>query len=102
MEDDVVGQRGRQQQERQRLFEQGPLRDGFCAFWLETSREFLIRFVLADEPTGNLDSKTSEEILSIFDALHQKGHTLIIVTHDEEVASHADRTLRVRDGRVWD
>jgi putative ABC transport system ATP-binding protein len=57
--------------------------------------------VLADEPTGNLDSKTSEEILGLFDALHQKGHTIIIVTHDEEVASHANRTIRVRDGRVW-
>ena len=57
--------------------------------------------VLADEPTGNLDSKTSEEILSLFDALHRKGHTIIIVTHDEEVASHAGHTLRVRDGRVW-
>jgi len=57
--------------------------------------------VLADEPTGNLDSKTSEEILGFFDALHQKGHPIIIVTHDEEVASHANRTIRVRDGRVW-
>ena len=57
--------------------------------------------VLADEPTGNLDSKTSEEIRGLFRCAPPEGHSIIIVTHDEEVASHANRTIRVRDGRVW-
>jgi putative ABC transport system ATP-binding protein len=56
--------------------------------------------VLADEPTGNLDSATGEEILGIFDELHRQGHTLIVVTHEEDVASHARRVVRLRDGRV--
>jgi len=57
-------------------------------------------FLLADEPTGNLDSKTSQEILALFDTLNQRGRTIIMVTHDEEVASHARRVLRVRDGLI--
>ena len=57
--------------------------------------------VLADEPTGNLDSKTSEEILSLFDALHRKGHTIIIVTHDEEVARTPAIRFAFGIGRVW-
>ncbi|MGH9334305.1 MAG: ABC transporter ATP-binding protein, partial [Vicinamibacteria bacterium] len=56
--------------------------------------------VLADEPTGNLDSATGDEILSIFDELNRQGHTLIVVTHEEEVAARAKRVIRLRDGRV--
>src|SRR5579872_7198001 len=56
--------------------------------------------VLADEPTGNLDSKTSAEILALFDRLNAGGRTIIMVTHDENVASHAKRALRVLDGLV--
>jgi putative ABC transport system ATP-binding protein len=56
--------------------------------------------VLADEPTGNLDSATGEEILSIFDDLNRRGHTLLVVTHEEDVAAHAKRIIRLRDGRV--
>jgi putative ABC transport system ATP-binding protein len=56
--------------------------------------------VLADEPTGNLDSATGEEILSIFDELNEKGHTLLVVTHEEDVAAHARRVIRLRDGRI--
>jgi len=56
--------------------------------------------VLADEPTGNLDSATGEEILGIFDGLNRRGNTLLVVTHEEEVAAHAKRIIRLRDGRV--
>jgi putative ABC transport system ATP-binding protein len=56
--------------------------------------------VLADEPTGNLDSATGEEILQIFDELNRRGHTLLVVTHEEGVAAHARRVIRLRDGRV--
>ena len=56
--------------------------------------------VLADEPTGNLDSATGEEILSIFDELNRRGNTLLVVTHEEDVAAHAKRIIRLRDGRV--
>ena len=56
--------------------------------------------VLADEPTGNLDSSTGEEILSLFDELHDQGHTLVVVTHEKEVADRAKRAIRLRDGRV--
>lgn len=55
-------------------------------------------FILADEPTGNLDSKTTEEILSIFERLNDEGRTIIMVTHEDEVALHARRTVRLRDG----
>ena len=54
--------------------------------------------LLADEPTGNLDSTTGTEILGLFDSLWKKGHTIIVVTHEEEVAMHARRILRIRDG----
>ena len=57
--------------------------------------------LLADEPTGNLDSKTSEDILKLFDQLHQEGQTIIIVTHEEHVASHAQRIIRMRDGKIY-
>ena len=56
--------------------------------------------ILADEPTGNLDSKTSLDIMRLFDEIHEMGNTLIVVTHEEEVASHAHRILRLRDGMV--
>jgi len=56
--------------------------------------------LLADEPTGNLDSKTAREIMELFDELHDTGHTIILVTHDEDVASHADRKIRLLDGRI--
>ncbi len=58
--------------------------------------------VLADEPTGNLDSQTSEEIMGLFHHLNDGGRTIIMVTHDEDVASHAKRIIRVRDGRIVD
>jgi len=56
--------------------------------------------ILADEPTGNLDSKTSEEIMELFNQLHQKGHTIILVTHEEDIAKHAKRIIRLKDGLV--
>jgi putative ABC transport system ATP-binding protein len=57
--------------------------------------------LLADEPTGNLDSKTSEGILKLFDQLHREGQTIILVTHEEHVARHAKRIIRMRDGRIY-
>ncbi|HRH67092.1 MAG TPA: ABC transporter ATP-binding protein [Bacteroidia bacterium] len=56
--------------------------------------------ILADEPTGNLDSKTSEEIMSLFEEIHQKGNTIIVVTHEEEIARHAHRIIRIKDGMI--
>ncbi|WP_106794515.1 ABC transporter ATP-binding protein [Aquimarina sp. Aq78] len=56
--------------------------------------------ILADEPTGNLDSKTSLEIMQLFDEIHAAGNTVILVTHEEEVATHAHRVIRLRDGVV--
>ena len=58
------------------------------------------QIILADEPTGNLDSKSSLEILAIFKRLHRDGRTIIIVTHDAEVAEHADRIIVLKDGQV--
>jgi putative ABC transport system ATP-binding protein len=58
--------------------------------------------ILADEPTGNLDSKTSEEILGLFEALNRQGRTIIIVTHDLDVAAHCLRQLKLKDGRIVD
>ena len=56
--------------------------------------------LLADEPTGNLDTKTSKEIMALFDEIHQKGNTIILVTHEEDIARHAKRMVRVRDGVI--
>jgi len=56
--------------------------------------------ILADEPTGNLDSKTSYEIMALFDVLHKKGNTIIMVTHEEDIAKYAHRIVRLRDGLI--
>jgi putative ABC transport system ATP-binding protein len=56
--------------------------------------------LLADEPTGNLDSATGEEIMQLFERLHEKGHTIILVTHERDIAEHAHRTIHIRDGRI--
>ncbi|MCK5712482.1 MAG: ATP-binding cassette domain-containing protein, partial [Hyphomicrobiaceae bacterium] len=56
--------------------------------------------LLADEPTGNLDQKTGREIMSILDELHSGGRTVVLVTHDANVADHANRTIRIEDGAV--
>jgi putative ABC transport system ATP-binding protein len=58
------------------------------------------RLILADEPTGNLDSRSGAEILALFEALNREGITLVVVTHDADVARHARRTIHVRDGAV--
>ncbi len=56
--------------------------------------------ILADEPTGNLDSKTSQEIMDIFGDIHNRGNTVILVTHEEDIANHAHRIVRLRDGII--
>lgn len=56
--------------------------------------------ILADEPTGNLDSKTGVEIMALFDAIHAAGNTVILVTHEEDIAAHAHRVIRLRDGII--
>lgn len=56
--------------------------------------------ILADEPTGNLDTKTSQEIMGIFEEIHQQGNTIILVTHEADIALHAHRIVRLRDGLV--
>jgi len=56
--------------------------------------------ILADEPTGNLDSRTGEEIMALFEELYRQGNTLIVVTHEDDIAQHARRCVRLRDGRI--
>ncbi len=56
--------------------------------------------ILADEPTGNLDSQTGAEIMALFDRLHQQGNTIILVTHEHDIAEHAHRVVHIRDGKV--
>src|SRR5271163_4901665 len=56
--------------------------------------------LLADEPTGNLDSQTGEEIMNLFARLHEQGNTIILVTHEPDIAAHAHRVIRLRDGKV--
>jgi putative ABC transport system ATP-binding protein len=56
--------------------------------------------LLADEPTGNLDSQTGEEIMALFARLHEQGNTIILVTHESDIAAHAHRVIRLRDGKV--
>jgi putative ABC transport system ATP-binding protein len=56
--------------------------------------------ILADEPTGNLDSKTSVDIMRLFDEIHSRGNTVIVVTHEEDIAKHAKRIIRLRDGVI--
>ncbi|MCL2133743.1 MAG: ATP-binding cassette domain-containing protein, partial [Bacteroidales bacterium] len=56
--------------------------------------------ILADEPTGNLDSKTSIDIMNLFEEIYKKGNTIIVVTHEEEIALHARRIIRLRDGII--
>jgi putative ABC transport system ATP-binding protein len=56
--------------------------------------------ILADEPTGNLDTKNGEEIMKIFNKLHQEGHTIIVVTHELEIAKYAQRIIHLRDGVI--
>lgn len=56
--------------------------------------------ILADEPTGNLDSKTGEEIMAMFDDLHDAGQTIILVTHEDHISNHAHRVIRLRDGKI--
>ncbi|MDA0700888.1 MAG: ABC transporter ATP-binding protein [Bacteroidetes bacterium] len=56
--------------------------------------------ILADEPTGNLDSKTSLEIMQLFETIHKAGNTVIVITHEEEIAAHTNRIIRLRDGVI--
>jgi len=56
--------------------------------------------ILADEPTGNLDTATSVEVMKLFDSIHRKGNTVILVTHEEDIARHAHRMVRLRDGKI--
>lgn len=56
--------------------------------------------LLADEPTGNLDSVTSQEIMEVFEALHGHGHTIILITHEHDIATHSQRQVHLLDGRI--
>ncbi|WP_049871941.1 ABC transporter ATP-binding protein [Catenulispora acidiphila] len=56
--------------------------------------------ILADEPTGNLDSASSEDVMALFDRLHQAGRTIVLITHEHDIAEHADRAIRLMDGQI--
>ena len=56
--------------------------------------------VLADEPTGNLDSATSTELMAVFEELHRAGQTIILITHEHDIAEHAHRQIHLKDGRI--
>ena len=56
--------------------------------------------ILADEPTGNLDSRAGGEVMKIFKELHESGRTIVLITHDQEIAAHAQRVIRIADGRI--
>ena len=56
--------------------------------------------ILADEPTGNLDSRTGAEIMDILDGMHDSGQTIVLVTHEDNIAAHAHRTISLRDGKI--
>ena len=58
------------------------------------------KIILADEPTGNLDTRTGEEIMEVFEDLHDNGNTIILVTHEEYIAEHTNRIVRLRDGKI--
>ncbi len=58
--------------------------------------------ILADEPTGNLDSVSAREVLDLLDELHGSGRTIVLITHDADVARSAERTMRIRDGQIFD
>jgi putative ABC transport system ATP-binding protein len=58
--------------------------------------------ILADEPTGNLDTRSSEEIIDILHQLHERGRTIVMITHEPDMARHAQRVVHIRDGRVVD
>ena len=60
------------------------------------------KLILADEPTGNLDSATGAEIMALFDVLNGKGNTIVLVTHEEDIAAHARRIVRLLDGKIRD
>jgi putative ABC transport system ATP-binding protein len=57
--------------------------------------------ILADEPTGNLDSKTGDEIMTVFERLHSEGNTIIVVTHEHDIAQHAHRIIHIKDGKIF-
>ena len=57
--------------------------------------------ILADEPTGNLDSKTGLEIMTLFDQLHARGNTIVLVTHESDIAQYAHRVVHIRDGQIY-
>ena len=61
---------------------------------------FTPSIILADEPTGNLDSKTGKEIMAMLDELHDGGHTIILVTHEDDIAMHAQRVIHLKDGKI--